>query len=648
MCLHSATSIIALTVFFFAITCTVVDGKQVGENSVYANINQDVEMKFYAPQSCGNCTYRILVNHEVLYISGRIRQLDFDHDKHERIFIKRKAFFESFIVILGITELRPSDKGLYKCIFKSGNFHTAQTYQLHIHYPPTRATCKQHNVSMSHLQCTATDGSPTGGIVCYSEVNGRSTGILPLSTSRQEDLIIAIFWGGRHNHLACCSVSKIYPKSQRDCTDFLWNHKSSHRTSELSTESTRESTPSRHDQARVALEAEDHAASSRTVTTFVTTQTFLLLLYLFMTCDSRYYTIIHVALVLSLFCGYCSSMFINFQEGSLAKIEFPFPLSEDGISFQLQMASYPPFYVNGRIVPDNLMPSQRQRFHVNKAQHVQDGMNVYTVVLKIDNITRHDAGTVSCYVYQGGSVLSELTIRTSVSVEFPPSKAECKPDNTNKPDHLEGWLLLNCTAGVGSSPGFFKCYQDGLIQPPRTDLKQNSTHITQVMWVHELHPAFCCSSSYTDMKERCQCSDFSWDPTIPEGVPSNAIPCPEADGTSSSEHISVKSTVETPRNHKNGEESAASAFMSSQQTILTAVIAIFLNWKRISAENQVLRELKKILCILGVMTENLSTKYQMFSSRKCISKDHQVLQELKQILWIPAVMKLNLPMKYQM
>ncbi|XP_072178686.1 uncharacterized protein [Diadema setosum] len=577
MYLQATNIATAPAALFLLLICTVVVGKQVGENSVYAHTNQDVELKFYAPQSCGNCTYRILVNHEVLYISGRISELDFDNDKHERVFIKRKVFFESFIVTLRITALRPSDKGLYKCIFKSGNFHTAQTYQLYIYYPPTRATCKQHNVSMSHLQCTATDGSPKGGIVCYSDVAGRSTGILPLSTSRQEDLIIAIFWGGRHNHLACCSVSKIYPKSQRDCTDFLWNHKNSDHTSKLSTESTRESTPSRHDQALIASETGSNTASTRTETRFVTTQTLLLLLYLFMTCDSRYYTIIHVALVLSLFCGYCSSMIITFQEGSLAVIEFSFPLSGDDIFFKLQiLESNQPFYDNGILVPDNLMESQRQRFHVNTAQHLKDGMTVYTVVLKIDNITRHDARTISCYVYQGGSKLPNLTKTTGISVEFPPSKAECKPDNTYRPDYLEDWIMLNCTAGVGSPSGFFKCYQDGLIQPPRTDLEQNSTHITQVIWVRESHPVFCCSSKYTDMKERCQCFDFSWDPSKPIGVPSNAIPCPEADGTSSSEHFSVTSTAETPSNHMNGEDSAASTSMSSQPTSLLALAGLLI------------------------------------------------------------------------
>ena len=198
----------------------------------------------------------------------------------------------------------------------------------------------------------------------------------------------------------------------------------------------------------------------------------------------------------------------------------------------LRAGHRPPFYKGGRIVTTELNESQRNRYDVQVRNKNRQNLLVKFIDLIIKDVQREDAGTYTCEVYSGEQKLADFTRKLHLSVEFPPSNATCIIDS-DAPlmDPDDPWVLLSCSAMLGSDPGFISCYQNGEVMPWKEQI-QNTTHLVQKMWVHKSSVAFCCSSTYNNPIDICNCTHSVWKPE--EDIKGSVSPC---------EHTPLKTTA---------------------------------------------------------------------------------------------------------
>ena len=212
----------------------------------------------------------------------------------------------------------------------------------------------------------------------------------------------------------------------------------------------------------------------------------------------------------------------NVNEGERAEIEFQYENILDA-DIHLKKAQGEAFYKEGKLVTEVLTENQQKRFSVRRSNRKQGNVDILVILLQIDKVTREDAGTYVCEVYIDEQISSQDTRKTTLRVDFPPGNAFCTPDRyAFFLDPEEIWTLLSCSALLGSQAVYIQCYQNGQVVPPFEEQSQNTTHFAQKVWILHGMPAFCCSFAYDNHIDKCNCSDFVWNPKELK-----IFPCPD-------------------------------------------------------------------------------------------------------------------------
>ena len=234
--------------------------------------------------------------------------------------------------------------------------------------------------------------------------------------------------------------------------------------------------------------------------------------------------------------------------GKQAQLDFSYPC--DSTEITLQHSYLTPFY-NSNNSSSVLDPPN---YGVeNQNDTASDECSLH---LTINPVSRDDEGTYILIPYKNGAVLPDYP-RIGLRVDHPPGKASCEISNDY---NYAEWVSLQCTAPVGTLPGQILCYQNGMTLPKWTEPTEIDGNLNQIILARLDGVFYCCSSILTGMKDKCNCTDWGWDP-IRDSVSDIADPCPQAMSTEdpTSTHIFTNSSssnlvTELPKyleNHKN-------------------------------------------------------------------------------------------------
>ena len=230
---------------------------------------------------------------------------------------------------------------------------------------------------------------------------------------------------------------------------------------------------------------------------------------MFTLCQTRV-SVNHVIFIILLIgVSFSNSTQLSFTEGGQAELLYHYNQEQD-LDVEIRIGNRLPFYQHGVMLEAGLSTNQNQRFSVDIEKHTAPGVSyhMFLVRVKIENVSREDAGTYKCMVYQNGHINEEETKKVGLKIEFPPGKANCVI-GTNQIDTSSGvWAPLKCIASIGSRLGLIECYQNGERMPPWTRPTQNRTTLVQVIWIRKIIPIFCCSSTYERVSDMCECQDF--------------------------------------------------------------------------------------------------------------------------------------------
>nr|XP_054753641.1 uncharacterized protein LOC129259373 [Lytechinus pictus] len=186
---------------------------------------------FYDPTNVNECTYILTFDAVLFYNNGTfITSSIYTPDRQQRSRLNAKRIFQSFQVTLELNNLNKFDAGVYGCYFQCGVTESSQSYLLHIYHPPKPANCTwindalstfldlgQYNLSI--LFCSATNGHPTSGIICFSR-DDQKTSVHKPKHLTGVDVIEATFWLSRKAHIRCCSTYPLYPTNWDSCKDY--------------------------------------------------------------------------------------------------------------------------------------------------------------------------------------------------------------------------------------------------------------------------------------------------------------------------------------------------------------------------------------------------------------------------------------------
>nr|XP_054763950.1 uncharacterized protein LOC129270621 [Lytechinus pictus] len=187
----------------------------------------------------------------------------------------------------------------------------------------------------------------------------------------------------------------------------------------------------------------------------------------------------------------------NKIQGQEANLTFPFPC--DSTEVTLQHSIQAPFYRSTDNPSLSLYGSQVGRFRVQN-RNVNGSCSLE---LTISDLMRYDQGTYILFVYKDGLVLNNAMQKIHLDVDYPPGKATCVVGG----EKGRGWVSIECTASAGSLPGEIECYQNGVWLPPYPT--KIGAPLNQMFLIRKAQPTFCCSFSFGEYKERCQCNDIS-------------------------------------------------------------------------------------------------------------------------------------------
>ncbi|XP_041469371.1 uncharacterized protein LOC121419119 [Lytechinus variegatus] len=188
---------------------------------------------------------------------------------------------------------------------------------------------------------------------------------------------------------------------------------------------------------------------------------------------------------------------LSFMQGQEVSLVFPYPCNSTDIT--LKQSNRVPFYRSTAGSSLYLPPHQALRFNVQNRIEI----GTCSLELTISDVTRGDQGTYILFVYKDGHEQFDHKDEILLQVEYPPGKASCMVGE----DKGGEWVAVNCTANVGSLPGRIGCYQNGLWMPPLTDPTETDSLLKQTILIQRSQPAFCCSSTLNEYKERCKCHD---------------------------------------------------------------------------------------------------------------------------------------------
>lgn len=210
----------------------------------------------------------------------------------------------------------------------------------------------------------------------------------------------------------------------------------------------------------------------------------------------------------------CDSKILRLVEGEVALLDFQYPCDSSDIT--LRKGYLPPFYSLAH-PESNLIPQRHTLGH-----HCES--STCCLYLTINPVKRTDVGTYILTVYKNSKLLDEFTVRIGLRIAYPPGRAQCQLTG----DHQVGvWVSLHCTAPIGTLRGHIKCYQRGMRLPHLTQPAQRDNILVQTFWmIKRSYPTFCCTSTIPDITDRCDCTDYVWDP-LNNTQPNNTVhPCP--------------------------------------------------------------------------------------------------------------------------
>ena len=193
----------------------------------------------------------------------------------------------------------------------------------------------------------------------------------------------------------------------------------------------------------------------------------------------------------------CECRHIYSVKGQNVQLNFPFPC--DSTEVTLQQAAGLPFYRSTDESVLSLPQSQANRFNVQNS--VENGN--CSLDLTIRNLTAIDKGTYLSTIYMNGQLLVDFTTRIWLRVDIPPDKASC----VKVQDRGGDLVSIDCTANIGNLAGKIECYQDGQKVTPLSHPVDNDSSVTENFLIRKSQPAFCCSSTLNEYKDRCECDD---------------------------------------------------------------------------------------------------------------------------------------------
>lgn len=198
---------------------------------LHANQHDDIYLSYIAVGSQRQCSYQLSFDRVHFNINGTvIHSENYPQSKLVRSTIFTEIVFTFLHVSLRLKNVNPSDAGVYGCQFSCGTSILSQSTLLRVYHPPEPATCEwldkpnvplqaENSFHLSILQCTAKNGYPRAGIICYA-VDNQTTHIQTprLVTGRAN--ITATFWLEKDIDISCCSLSRKYAKAMANCLDY--------------------------------------------------------------------------------------------------------------------------------------------------------------------------------------------------------------------------------------------------------------------------------------------------------------------------------------------------------------------------------------------------------------------------------------------
>lgn len=260
-------------------------------------------------------------------------------------------------------------------------------------------------------------------------------------------------------------------------------------------------------------------------------------------------------------------------EGREAVLRFSFQRRD--INVTLQIGNRYPFYSNfggnGQFFESGLRSKgQIKRFQVKQ----NDTDNNYNIIVIISNVSREDEGTYISLVYVDGKMVTDLTRRIALYVEYPPGNPHCRYVSPSYIDVIRNtWDIIECTADIGTMLGYIVCFQNNEILPIHGNLVKNSTTLSQRIWVKRDHFFSCCSSDYRHIVDASSCKAFTSPASGKEKRVTNPK-LPFVSSTTSNYNFSAENVTTTGILFDNIEYTPSTQTTTIEVILLTTVLLI--------------------------------------------------------------------------
>ncbi|XP_072178773.1 uncharacterized protein [Diadema setosum] len=216
--------------------------------------------------------------------------------------------------------------------------------------------------------------------------------------------------------------------------------------------------------------------------------------------------LILASLILAQFLS-AGSIQLTFTEGQDALVEFTFRFVNPAeVAIEIWKDSSILFDKTGE---ENLNAQQANRIKMSMQARGED-----TVVrLSITDITREDDSAYICVLYDryGTTVLE--TQSNYISVDFPSGPARCTsvaPSDFFHQNYLgsdETWMIISCLVTMGTQASYIACFNpDSTLLP--LSIRSNGTHLRGMFWTKKDVPAFCCSATFENGVDKCNCMEY--------------------------------------------------------------------------------------------------------------------------------------------
>ena len=476
------------------------------------------------------CTFTLLYNKVAFYQDGSTGTISYEEyplHKQERSTVKVHKSFDFLVVTLTIKNTKPTDAGIYLCLFHCPTA-ISQNYELMVNYTPKPTRCRWMDdywasmlnlLGLRVLSCSIENGYPSDTVKCFSYMNDKATSHDPLSL--RDDNHTAIFWFNKNVNITCCSMSLTFQKDWHTCHDFYSDERlKKYRLA--GHENIPPVTPltllkKHNDQGKASCVLGQNTDNN-------THEKWALL-----ECTASV--------------GNYSSFIACYQDGE----KLP-PLSPC-------------------MPPDNNQ-NLRQKFWIQKEMPIFCCASTYNNprnMCACDDFVGHfskDINVSVIYPRPLGTIYSTTSLakglhmmqrsgehtqvssinthgKTSLNLHDDPGKPSCvlRSDYDNVTYMYEHWARIECTASKGNHQGFIACYQDGQRMLPWNLPIENDTSFIQTIWIQRNMPIFCCSITQTKQKSMCECNDFITDFSQSGNDTLELDPCPETTSPSTTSEI---------------------------------------------------------------------------------------------------------------